>query len=467
MVALCGSAYLTYVTLTEGGQAAGCSAESSCDEVLNSKWSKWLGVVPVSALAMMMYALMLAGTVLLASDATVDQRRTGWTLLSTASLIVLGAGGWFVLLQWLVIEAWCPWCLSEHLCGAVIAIMILLRAPFAHWANRQREGVVAPGTAATAVLIAVVGITAVILGQFFGKQTGVLITGTFHGDGPDADIGQTEFQSPPDPPIDMTPTLEVPKTPTLPLPTSNTQMLSTALQPDPTPVPSGRPYPVERVAEFFGGKLKVALPLPMIGPLDADHFTIEMFDYCCPHCRSMHSYIKKLRARYGNQLAVVTMPVPLNSHCNPDVKKENDRPRFKDSCRLSRLAYGVWIAKPEAYADMHEWLMTGKNAPSADAAHGHAVELVGSAALERAMTYPWIDAQITGNRRIYNGTKGKDRKGARVPKLVLKDRWKVHIVPKDDEGLQQLFAAFEAAYGLKPLYVKGDDPTQPFGPIGR
>src|SRR5262249_36311973 len=54
------AAYLLWVSLS-GGAVAGCGPDSSCDKVLHSRWSRWLGL-PVSAPGLLMYAGILTAT---------------------------------------------------------------------------------------------------------------------------------------------------------------------------------------------------------------------------------------------------------------------------------------------------------------------------------------------------------------------------------------------------------------------
>src|SRR5688572_15488772 len=61
MVAVLLAGYLTWVSLREAGEPAGCGAGSGCAAVLASQWSRWFDA-PVGAPALAVYlAIVVAG----------------------------------------------------------------------------------------------------------------------------------------------------------------------------------------------------------------------------------------------------------------------------------------------------------------------------------------------------------------------------------------------------------------------
>lgn len=115
--------YLLWLWIAHRGLPAGCGQGSGCAEVLNSRWSQILGV-PVSGLAIVVYAGILIAVCSLTLAKTVGQRirRSSWLVLLATTLI--GAAIWFVGLQVFVIKAFCPWCLAEHALGLVVAAIV-------------------------------------------------------------------------------------------------------------------------------------------------------------------------------------------------------------------------------------------------------------------------------------------------------------------------------------------------------
>lgn len=121
------SAYLLGSFLT-GSRLPGCGLESSCDAVLHSRWGYWLGV-PVSLGALVAYGTVLWVSFRVTPKNANSERRKGWLILIFTALVVLGAAVWLVGLQALVIKAFCPYCMTAHACGTLMAVLVLSQAP--------------------------------------------------------------------------------------------------------------------------------------------------------------------------------------------------------------------------------------------------------------------------------------------------------------------------------------------------
>lgn len=102
-----------------GAAMPGCSADAGCASVLGSRWSTWLGL-PVSAGAVGVYALLLAAT---------WKHHQVWAqrLLSTLAVVLLGCAAWFVVLQLVVVEAICVYCMAAHSLGVIVAVVIVIK----------------------------------------------------------------------------------------------------------------------------------------------------------------------------------------------------------------------------------------------------------------------------------------------------------------------------------------------------
>ena len=69
--------------------------------------------------------------------------------------------------------------------------------------------------------------------------------------------------------------------------------------------------------KFLGGKLTLdTYKNPIIGSPDAPHIVVEMVSYDCAHCRKMHATIERALERYGDQVAILVMPIPFDKDCN-------------------------------------------------------------------------------------------------------------------------------------------------------
>ena len=106
--------YLTVVALSQGS-AAGCEEGSSCDSVLNSKWSKIFGV-PVGIFGGVAYLALLG-------ESFTARHRALRIFLAVS---ILGGALWFSIVQGFILHTFCPWCCTTHVVAAIGAILVLL-----------------------------------------------------------------------------------------------------------------------------------------------------------------------------------------------------------------------------------------------------------------------------------------------------------------------------------------------------
>jgi len=153
---------------------------------------------------------------------------------------------------------------------------------------------------------------------------------------------------------------------------------------------------IQRTLTLLDGQLALAADrVPVMGSPDATHFIVMMFDYCCPHCQTTHGYLREAIERHPDQLAVLLLPTPLNSDCNPHW--EETQPRFVESCELTRLALAVWLVDPQQFAVFDEWLFASEQPRTAGEARARADTLVDPAALVTALGDPEIETWIRRN----------------------------------------------------------------------
>ncbi len=110
-----------------GGSMIGCGGGSSCDKVLNSRWSAIGGVMPVSGLAAGAYLAMLVASLFLGPATETSVRRLAWGALLTLVGSVAGSAVWFTILQKWVIGAFCPYCMTAHVTGLLLTALVLWR----------------------------------------------------------------------------------------------------------------------------------------------------------------------------------------------------------------------------------------------------------------------------------------------------------------------------------------------------
>ena len=105
----------------------GCSQGSSCNQVLGSRWSFLLGSIPVSALATGAYLMLLSCLLLLDRPGTeTETKRLLYHLTLFLSGAIAGSAVWFIFLQHHTIHAFCPYCMTAHILGIILAILCIV-----------------------------------------------------------------------------------------------------------------------------------------------------------------------------------------------------------------------------------------------------------------------------------------------------------------------------------------------------
>ena len=111
---------------------------------------------------------------------------------------------------------------------------------------------------------------------------------------------------------------------------------------------------------------------PLLGHADAQYVFVEMFDYTCPHCRNTHHAIKGAFENYGNKLAILALPVPLERACNDTASGGG----HAGACELAKISIAVWRVSPEKFHEFHDWMF--ETTRSAASARAQAEKLVGA-----------------------------------------------------------------------------------------
>ena len=135
--ALAVAVYLSWTSLGMT-RIAGCGEGGTwdCHAVLQSRWSKWLGL-PVSIPAAAIYATLLATLCFVGAGVPVKVRRAAWSIVTLLALMAGGAAVWFMFLQLFVLHGLCLYCVTVHLTGMVILTVVLLTRPLpANWMLR-------------------------------------------------------------------------------------------------------------------------------------------------------------------------------------------------------------------------------------------------------------------------------------------------------------------------------------------
>jgi len=168
--------------------------------------------------------------------------------------------------------------------------------------------------------------------------------------------------------------------------------------------------------------------VPMIGSPDALYKVTMLFDYECSHCQKIHFMLEAAVRRYHGKLAFVLRPTPLNSHCNPYIPRDVDA--FKNSCELAKIGLAVWHSNREAFSSFDNWMFSFESGDkwhprSPEAARAKAVELVGRANFNAALSNPWLGKYLQDSVRIFGQTLQSGKGG--IPKLIFNSRW---VIPE-------------------------------------
>jgi uncharacterized membrane protein len=359
------SSYLLAVSLSNG-QVAGCGTGSSCDAVLQSRWAYVLGL-PVSALAVIVDLALLLTTFSCGTKSTVKQRRGAWEILVSGAVMVLGAALWFTALQVFVLQRYCPWCLTAHACGAVAAVLLLLRVPVSEARERREKD---PGVSSDRLVkfsaLALVAVAALGVAQTFAP-------------------GKT---------------------------------YSVTVMPETTkPAPSTPSAPAARVLEVFGGRVKLNLAeVPLWGSPNAPQQLISLFDYTCSHCREMHERVEEVQKSFSNRLAVISLPMPLDAQCNTLIKRTH--PKQINGCQYARLGLAVALAKPDAIKAYDDWVFATLTPPPLAEATNQAVLLVGAEALSKALTNALVEKNLAASMRLFE-ISALEYKNGNMPQFMI------------------------------------------------
>jgi hypothetical protein len=180
--------------------------------------------------------------------------------------------------------------------------------------------------------------------------------------------------------------------------------------------------------------------MPFIGSPEADYIVIELFDYTCPHCRDLHQHIHKALKHYGDQLAVVVLPVPMETYCNPTILVNNAKHQY--ACTYAKYSLAVSLLNRDAFPAYHDWMMEGKRVPPLREARARAEKLIDKGQFSPALMDPKVKDWIDDGIKLYTMAK----KGG-IPKLIIGSK----IVAIPHTTTAKLYELLETNLGIQPV----------------
>nr|WP_236626108.1 vitamin K epoxide reductase family protein [Rhodopirellula baltica] len=421
VIALGTSSYLAYTSFTSS-PVAGCSGGSvfDCGHVLHSRWSK-VATVPVSVPAILTHLSVIS--LLLFRPISLFWKRVRSGALGVAALTAGGAALWFLGLQIFALGHLCPYCMVAHIAGLVLAGTYLFSRP----THAPSLRYIAPAAAAgLAVLITlqvateppptfeVIEHTAQPAtfsapGASDGSET-FAAPGVFEAPAGDASAKGEVIDGLFAPPDSVSNINEANRLLSLIAEFDAARFAMAMVNPASllsAEVDSASDTP--KTAEILGGVRLTTKDWPLVGKPDAEMVFVEMFDYTCPHCQRTHESLKAAEQHFGDRLAVIMLPVPLDGQCNPEIKSTHASHR--EACDLAKLAVAVWLVDREKFADFHSFLFESKSNYSQ--ALSHASKMVDEAKLKSIVSGPTPTEYIQKHVQLYQ------RAGAgTIPKLL-------------------------------------------------
>jgi len=397
LIAFAVAAYLAFTSVTNS-QPAGCSPGAGCGDVLSSSWAS-LWNVPVSLPGVVIYFSILLLTFHLSPSQTDHRRKVAWSLLIGLSVCAGLAAIWFIYLQVFQIKSICPYCMVDHTCGLLIAALVLYSAPLGRGEvldSGQRSSLsITPGRGASVIAVAGLAMGLFIVAQimFPAPTHRLMVT-------PDPSGGQIA-KSGGDPEPAKAKDHASNKDGTA-KDGGSVNVPPAGKQNDLTLLPTTDPSIFVRLprAKTEGGLVRFQRnAMPVRGNINAKVMLVCMVDYTCPHCRELHHLFDEAWKRYGDDLAFMMVPMPLNPQCNPYIDFAD--PRHAAACDLARVALAVWKTDATKFAMFDEWLFEPEKARTGDEARAKAEELVGKEALKAVFDTGWPHEQALKHVRLY------------------------------------------------------------------
>lgn len=111
-----------------GTYMIGCAAGSSCDSVMNSRWSSLFGILPVSLPAAGLYLAFVICAMACAVSKDEELKSIAQSFMQAVAGAVLVASLWFIALQLFAVGEFCRYCMAAHTVGMIISLAVIFRS---------------------------------------------------------------------------------------------------------------------------------------------------------------------------------------------------------------------------------------------------------------------------------------------------------------------------------------------------
>lgn len=408
LIALASSSYLAWSAVSSS-PVAGCGGSElfDCEHVLHSRWSTVLGI-PVSFAAMAAHAMIIS--LLLVRPVSLRGQQIQWTVIGAACLSAGLGAFWFIGLQVFALGHICPYCFVAHVAGMVSASVFLISQPLTKPRLLQAAGV------AGLLVVALIGL------QMLNSPPTtyeVIDHQSFPG------AAQTHSEE-----TESKPTLFAPPESAglsqrenyhSPLSRASDSLLHLiGVAANPTSLIYGQVTTSDQItvsdqtskpstAKVLSGVELSTRDWPLVGNPNAPTVLVELFDYTCPHCQKTHAALDAARKQMGDEIAVITLPVPLDAKCNSTVKSTH--PSHREACEIAKLAIAVWLIDPQKFAEFHDFLFQAK--PNYATALATASGLVNRQQIDETLRGPVPGDYIQKHVALY-----QQAGGGAIPKLL-------------------------------------------------
>lgn len=366
----------------------GCGPDSDCDKVLGSRWA-YIGGLPVSLFGLPVY---LGAIVLL------FQKSLRWKAVLPLALVILAAALWFVGLQAFALRAFCKFCMAAHVAGACAGLVLLNNNPLPFGPTFSSVGI---GAASLALLIL------------------------------------AQIRSTPPEPVQVGFGVVATNREPAPVAVVTNLVAANAVASQAPPTTAVASIVAEPTFSFVDRQLTVNLTkVPVSGRLDAPKKMVKLFDYTCHHCRDLHHLLKPIKQRYSNELAVISLPMPLDANCNAVIKRT--APAHVNACEYAKMALAVFFAKPGKFEEFSDYLFEPEHPPTLEASRAYAETLVGKEEFSSALNDPRVEQQIKLDTGIYVASSQKAKRGA-MPQLLFAEGGSIGAV-QSAEALERILS---------------------------